>query len=751
MLPTLVATEMDDGMRRNGVADSAAGHDGQDPDGSNRDSPSRDMASLRADSLRSLAIAYATSAYLCTAYLVMVRHDTRPLPWAMAVSLLVISLVALWLLRRRAALACTLFAVLLTLLTAVFIALTPDARAPFTMVLPILTASVVVPRRVQAGIDAGGCAGLALLGWLHGPEAAPAFEAALLLSAGVALVAWLASRNLYLAVEWATYSNQQALRSLMELRERRAHLRQLADMLHHNQERMHYLNVRLEQAKVAAEEAYRTKQHFVANVSHELRTPLNLITGFSEMMCFSPESYGGVRLPPQYREDVMEIYRSSKHLLGLVEDVLALAQLEAGQMIVQREWTNVAEIVQDAAETIRPLTEGKGLTLSVAIPPDLPEAFIDAGRIRQVLLNLLNNASRFTERGEIAVSVACQGDNLTIAVRDTGVGIAEEDLPHIFEEFHNLSGGPSARRSGFGLGLSISRRLVEAHGGTLCATSRVGKGSCFTVTLPVANGGNGVRRPTLVHTGPRAEVDRAKPVVLVVGDGDAAPVLDRYLSRYHVLHARSAEAVSACEQYLPVAIWVNDCPALGELPAHVAALMRGWPQLPIVTCQLPRTDDMARRLGVDKFFGKPIVRERLAQAIEELAATAPIDSVLVVDDDPPMVRLLRRMLLSILGPTCRVVEACGGREGLDIIAQGPPDLVLLDLAMPEVSGYDVLNAIRATSSPHPVRVILMSGVELGDEGVPVNAITVQSQAGFSLQKALGVTAALVEQLSPRLG
>jgi CheY-like chemotaxis protein len=217
------------------------------------------------------------------------------------------------------------------------------------------------------------------------------------------------------------------------------------------------------------------------------------------------------------------------------------------------------------------------------------------------------------------------------------------------------------------------------------------------------------------------------------------------------MHARPEDAAAACEQYLPVAVWVNDYPVLGEMPTHVAGLLRDWPQLPIVTCHLPSRADMARRLGVDGFFSKPIVRERLAEAIDNLSRKAPIDSILIIDDDPRMVRLLQRMVASIQGPGCHIIEACGGQEGLDVMVQERPDLVLLDLAMPKVNGYDVLEAIRAGSEAWHTRVILMSGVELGDEGTPVNAITVQSQVGFSLQKALGVTAALIEQLSPRLG
>jgi len=160
---------------------------------------------------------------------------------------------------------------------------------------------------------------------------------------------------------------------------------------------------------------------------------------------------------------------------------------------------------------------------------------------------------------------------------------------------------------------------------------------------------------------------------------------------------------------------------------------------------------MARSLGVDGFFSKPIVREQMTETIARLSSARPINSILIIDDDPQMVHLLQRMLASTQGPSCHIIEACGGQEGLDIMAQERPDLVLLDLSMPEVNGYHVLDAMRARPKLRDTRVVLMSGVGIGEEGTPVGALSVQCQAGFSLQRALGVTAALIEQLSPRVG
>ncbi|MGC9360441.1 MAG: sensor histidine kinase, partial [Anaerolineae bacterium] len=216
-----------------------------------------------------------------------------------------------------------------------------NSLTPFYIVPVVIAAGIACPRGWLTTTAATGIAMLLALSYLTRDTIEPTVAATVAVTGLAALTTWLANRSLYTATSWALYSHRQAMENLDALRERRGELRRLNDMLQHNQERLHYTNIRLEQARVGAEEAYRTKQHFVANVSHELRTPLSLISGFAEMMALSPESYGGIPLPAPYREDMLEIYRSSKHLLGLVEDVLALAQLEEGRMVVQRRWVDL--------------------------------------------------------------------------------------------------------------------------------------------------------------------------------------------------------------------------------------------------------------------------------------------------------------------------------------------------------------------------------------------------------------------------
>ena len=706
-----------------------------------------DRELLRAESLSILVLLAFGIAYLWMLYLAVVMRDSVAEPWLGPLGLLVVSGGTYTLSRRRPAVAQVGFPCALMALVILSLWLAPRPFGPFFMVPVILVASVIAARRWMVVLTLAGCMALCAVPFVRGTPSRDTCLAAAFLSVVTALIAWLATRNLHTAVEWAMYSQAQARESVVALRLRRAELRHLSDMLSENQERLHYLNLRLEQAKVAAEEAYRTKQHFVANVSHELRTPLNLITGFGEMMAFSPESYGGVHLPVQYRQDVMEIYRSSRHLLGLVEDVLALAQLEAGQMLIKRDWTPLAPVIHDAVETIRPLIDAKGLNLQIDAPAALPALYLDAGRIRQVLLNLLNNAYRFTDSGFICVRAQCAMGEVVIEVCDSGVGIASTELPAIFEEFRGLGSGVAGDRGGFGLGLSISRRLVEAHGGRLWVESVLGQGTSFYVSIPLEAPADAAR-PTLVHT---AVGDRAKTrgVILAVGRGQGPAEVHRYLGPYQVVHAQPEDLAFALERYLPVAVWSLDAPPDDGVLGNLRQMLRDSPTVPIIECRIPTHADTAHQLQADILLTKPITRDKLLGALQQWTETTDEATILVVDDDVRMLRLLHRTL-STLYPGCRVVEACGGQEGLDLWATEAPDTVLLDLAMPHVSGYDVLGRVHSDPQYRAARIVLVTGAELEGEATPVYRIAVESAAGFSLAKSLKALGLLIGELSSRV-
>ena len=221
-------------------------------------------------------------------------------------------------------------------------------------------------------------------------------------------------------------------------------------------------------ARAKAEEAQEARDRFALAVSHELRTPLNFILGFSEMMVNSPDTYAELEeWPPGLYEDVEEIYQSSTHLLGLVNDILDLGQIEARQMTLFKETVDLSQLIDEVKAMIEPVVLRKGLWFKTDIAPELPPVFIDSTRIRQVLLNLINNALRFTETGGITVAVEANQDNILVRVEDTGTGIAKADIPKLFEAFRQVGEVNWRRHHGSGLGIPISRRFIQLHGGDL--------------------------------------------------------------------------------------------------------------------------------------------------------------------------------------------------------------------------------------------------------------------------------------------
>jgi len=330
---------------------------------------------------------------------------------------------------------------------------------------------------------------VALVGWLsRGLIVAPlppAYVAGIAVGGAITgLLGWASAHTLSTVAQWSFFSFRQAQQHMEEAQRHRARLAVLVKDLDRAYYQLERANASLVVARKVAEEAERFKAEFVTNVSHELRTPLNLIIGFSEVIMTSPESYG-VDLPGPYRSDLNAIYRSAQHLLALVDDVLDLARMEAGKIALVRDEVDLTALVTEAADSMRDYIAAKGLELHVRVATDLPRLWIDRLRIRQVLLNLLVNAARFTERGWIGVEVSRQDDEVMLRIQDTGRGIPDQDLPKIFEEFRSTEQPVSAWHSGTGLGLPISKKFVELHHGRMGVESVAGQGATFWLTLPI--------------------------------------------------------------------------------------------------------------------------------------------------------------------------------------------------------------------------------------------------------------------------
>jgi len=546
-----------------------------------------------------------------------------------------------------------------------------------------------------------------------------------------ALTSWLGSRRLVTALAWALNMTQQAQKNAEEARQNRAEVQRVLVSLDDAYVRLERANEALIFAREAAEKAYRFKAEFVANVSHELRTPLNLIVGFSEMMATAPESYGGVPLPSQYRGDVTAIYRSAKHLSDLINDVLDLSQIETGKMPLTREPASLAEIAQEAADIVRGLAEARGLQLGVDVPADLPMLMLDKTRIRQVLLNLLTNALRFTQVGRILVRVRAEGQEAIVSVEDTGCGIAPAKLKHAFEAFTQMT--EAQLREGSGLGLAVSKKFIELHGGRMWLESEVGRGTSVYFSLAIPHDGQEVRISPLVRSAAR-QVRPAEPRVLVLHDDvRTLDILRRHIHGCHFVLADNASAAARIIRDEAPAVVVADITP-GEAPVGAASSLALPAHIPLLTCPLPSMRRIGLLLGAVDYLPKPITRKALSEALARLPH--PPHKALVVDDDVHIVRLLARMLRACDG-SLQILKAFGGKEGLDTARAERPDVILLDLCMPGTSGYDLLEQLARDEELSGTQTIIVSVRTVEQESRPIQGeLHLKRDAGFTLAEML---------------
>ncbi|MGH2458986.1 MAG: sensor histidine kinase [Chloroflexota bacterium] len=298
------------------------------------------------------------------------------------------------------------------------------------------------------------------------------------------VAAWLAAQPTRVALRWSWLEYRRADREADQARRRQAELTRVVKSLNVAQDRLEMMNRELERARRAADEARRLKADFAATVSHELRTPLNLIIGFSELLAAGTE---GSPSPPDLsaiQRDVDPIYRNARYLSSLIDDILDLAQIDAARMGLIRESVDLATLIRDAAATVEPFFRRKNLDLFLDVPEGLPNVVADRDRLRQVLVNLLSNAARFTDHGGVRMTASADERHVTIGVSDTGLGIPAVELPHVFEEFRQGTGASGRPLGHSGLGLSISKRIVEMHSGTMWVESEVEQGTTFFFTLP---------------------------------------------------------------------------------------------------------------------------------------------------------------------------------------------------------------------------------------------------------------------------
>jgi len=546
-----------------------------------------------------------------------------------------------------------------------------------------------------------------------------------------AFTTWLSARQLLTALNWMRTAYNQAHHLLEQLRDERASLARTLKQLEEAYQRIEKMNSALIEARSAAEEARRLKEEFAANISHELRTPLNIIIGFSETMANAPETYAGVSWSPILRGDVEQIYQSSRHLLSLIDDILDLTALDMHRLGVTFEETAIETVIEEAVAVVQDIFHAKQLYLRVQVMPDLPLLRIDATRIRQVLINLLTNASRFTTVGGVTVTVQLTGRVVQVAVADTGIGIAPQDVAKVFEEFGQVDSSIRRKQEGSGLGVPLSKRLIELHHGRMWLESQPGQGTTFYFTLPTIGRVQPGSQPGQADWGLSAPSGH-KTVLMVESDPMLLNTVRRHLSQCEVVKVEHpADLPELIEEYRPTALIVDRQDADSVVPDLSVS-----PDLPVMLVRLPSQLRNAQALGIRDFLIKPITRERLLEAIAELGQ--PMHDVLIVAEDPALVELVSRMLQT--GGPYHILKAWDDAEALVLLQREPVDLVLLDWLMAEATSLMVLQEIQRSPDLADIPVIVLGNeypdTQISDEGLDLRLVRAEKASMAEMVKYL---------------
>ena len=612
----------------------------------------------------------------------------------------------------------------------------PDAVAPWG-VLVVLTTAGVAGRRYGIAMAA------AITGVLVAMSTDPGFGLSISVAANTVALGWVCLL-FYSAISWPTLtlfdwtlsSYLQAAEQTQAARSRQAELARLSKGLSEYQYQLEQLNLDLDRARRAAQKAHELKAQFAAWVSHELRTPLNLIIGFCEMMVLSPGSAYGQPVPASYRADLETIYRNAIHMSSLVDDILDLSQIDAERMAIHREWSGLDQVVDEATSTVAGLFRDRELTLQVSIPSDLPPMLVDRTRIRQILINLLANAARFTDEGGVTIVAERRGDEVCVLVSDTGAGIPLDQQPFVFDEFRQVVGA-GFRKAGSGLGLAVSKRFAELHGGRLSVDSAVGRGSTFTLGLPIGSAAPPVGDQA--GTGWADRVARrvrgqADSRVLVLDESDRVRQLfGRYLDGYQVIAGEAQGVVDQQPKNAPIhAIMLGSEDGYASL-ARLRRVRGDLQSVPVIAYRLHTLRALAGEMGVTDYLVKPVTRPQLRLALARLGRTPR--SVLIVDDDAEMNRMLVRMVHSLCAD-CQIRTAGDGKRAIELLREQPPDVVLLDLLMPIADGYAVVDAVHSDPDLAGVQVVVITARGLQDETMTASSVSLSRDGGLTVAEMM---------------
>ncbi|MBD2532466.1 response regulator [Nostoc flagelliforme FACHB-838] len=547
--------------------------------------------------------------------------------------------------------------------------------------------------------------------------------------------------------------NQELLRAMAELRKREEELTQLNRELEDTNRGVVALYAELDEKASSLQKVNDLKTRFLSNMSHEFRTPLNSILSLSRMLLARMDG----DLTVEQEKQVTFIQKAASGLSEMVNDLLDLAKVEAGKIEVRPSSFEVSDLFATLRGMLRPLlVQDCSVALIVEEPEGIAPLYTDEGKVAQILRNFISNALKFTEQGEVRVTAVQRGHTVTFSVSDTGIGIAIADQDRIFEDFIQIESSLQKQVKGTGLGLPLSHKLAELLGGSISVRSKPGQGSTFTVSIPLIYPYT-TEFSTVVQPLISLETTRL-PILAVEDHPETLFIYENHLqqSTYQLIATRTlAEARQVLQQVRPAAIMLdimlegqNGWTFLRELKADEMTCT-----IPIVVITIIDNEKQALALGANGFLIKPVDRLQLLIKLNTLINQNKPQKILLIDDDPAYRYLMKQLLVNT---PLSILEAANGQEGLALAQSEQPTAIVLDLEMPEISGFDVLKQLRHNSVTSSIPVIIHSSAQLdaeADRWLAKQSIAIlpketgsQATANAQLQDAL-VKAGLVLEVS----
>ncbi len=475
---------------------------------------------------------------------------------------------------------------------------------------------------------------------------------------------------------------------------------------------------RLADARDEATQATVAKSRFLANMSHELRTPLNAVIGITEMLIEDAQD--------ENRDDLVEplsrISGAGRHLLDLINEVLDLSKIEAGKLELHYEAFEAKTLANDLAGAAQPLAAKNENRLEVILPDDPGRIWSDQMRVRQIVLNLLSNACKFTSKGTVTLSVSrrrnADEDWIAFSVSDTGIGMTQEQIGRLFREFTQADSSTTRKYGGTGLGLAITERLCKMMGGRIEVESSPGSGTTFMVTLPAGGSEAAKSSDDAALPVPESGVRRRTNRVLVIDDDPTVrDMMRRHLSRagFDVVTAEDGNEGLALARELSPSVIALDILMPGTGGWAVLQALKADPVLnhiPVIMISVLDEQEKGMALGAAGYLTKPVDRAKLAALLSFFKFSEPIQRCLVIEDDEPTRAMLGRFLRA---QGWQISEAANGKLGLECLARERPNLILLDLIMPEMDGFEFLDHVRLHPEFHKIPVIIVTAAELSAE------------------------------------